>query len=72
VQQVPGSNFFCFVEWLAELWQATVAENKGQVALKVEQLGGSHPSSLGGKEQHSMFVKKESWYEMIMQEALEA
>jgi hypothetical protein len=42
-----------------------VAENKERVAPEVEQLRGSQPSSLGGKEQLSKSVK-ESWYEMTM------
>jgi hypothetical protein len=42
-----------------------VAENKEQVASKVEQLKGSQPSGSGGKEQPSKSVK-ESWYEMAM------
>jgi hypothetical protein len=41
-----------------------VAENKKQVALKVEQLKGSQPSGSSAKEQPSKSVKKESWYEM--------
>jgi hypothetical protein len=49
-----------------------VAENKEQVAPKVEQLKGSlrgsQPSGSSGKEQHSKSVK-ESWYEMAMQDA---
>jgi hypothetical protein len=48
-----------------------VTENKEQVALKVEQLRGSQPSGSGGKEQPSKSVKKESWYEMTMQDAQE-
>jgi hypothetical protein len=47
-----------------------VAENKEQVAPKVEQLRGSQPSGSGGKEQPSKSVK-ESWYEMAMQDAQE-
>jgi hypothetical protein len=48
-----------------------VAENREQVALKVEQLRGSQPSGSGGKEKPSKSVKKESWYEMAMQDAQE-
>ena len=48
-----------------------VAENKEQVALKVEQLRSSRPLGSGGKEQPSKSVKKESWYKMIMQDAQE-
>jgi hypothetical protein len=47
-----------------------VAENKEQVVLKLEKLRGIQPSSSGGKEQPSKFVK-ESWYEMTMQDAHE-
>jgi hypothetical protein len=43
-----------------------VAENKEAVAPKVEQLRGSQPSGLGGKEHPSKSVKKESWYEMAI------
>jgi hypothetical protein len=48
-----------------------VAKNKEQVASKDEQLRGSQPSSSGGKEQPSNSVKKESWYEITMQDAQE-
>jgi hypothetical protein len=43
----------------------TIAENKEQVAPKVEQLKGSQPSGLDGKQQPSNFFK-ELWYEMAM------
>jgi hypothetical protein len=46
-----------------------VAENMGQVATKVEQIRGSQPSSSGGKEKPSKFVKKESWYKMSIHDA---
>jgi hypothetical protein len=46
-----------------------VAENKEQVASKVEQLRGSQPLGLCGKEQPSKFVEKDSWYKMTMQDA---
>jgi hypothetical protein len=48
-----------------------VAENKEQVAPKVEQLRGNQPSGSGGKDQPSKSVKKESWYKMAMHDALE-
>jgi hypothetical protein len=43
-----------------------VVENKEQVALKVEQLRGHEPSSLGGKDQPFNSIEKNSWYEMAM------
>jgi hypothetical protein len=45
-----------------------VEEKKEQVAPKFEHLRGNQPSSSGGKEQPSKFVK-ESWYEMTTQDA---
>jgi hypothetical protein len=48
-----------------------VAENKEQVAPKVEQLRGRQPSNSGGKEKPSKFVKEESWYKMTIQNAQE-
>jgi hypothetical protein len=46
-----------------------VTEDKEQVAPKVENLRRSQPSGLGGKDQPSNFVKKESQYKMVMQDA---
>ena len=43
-----------------------VTENKEKVALKVEQLRGSYPLGLGGKEHPSKLFKKDSWYDMDM------
>jgi hypothetical protein len=49
-----------------------VTKDKEQGALKVEQLRGSQPSGSSGKEQPSKSVqKKQSWYEMTMQDAQE-
>jgi hypothetical protein len=46
-----------------------VAENREKVSLKVEYLRGSHPSSSGGKEKPSKYFKKDSRYEMAMEDA---
>jgi hypothetical protein len=46
-----------------------VAEDKEQVAPKVEQLKGSQISGLGRREESSKTVKKVSWVEMTMQDA---
>jgi hypothetical protein len=46
-----------------------VVEKKEQVAPNIEQLRGSQPSSLGGKEQPSKSVRQKSWYGMAMQDA---
>jgi hypothetical protein len=54
---------------MREISSSIVTENREQVAPKVEQLRGSQPSGSGGKEQPSKSVKKESWYEMAMQDA---
>jgi hypothetical protein len=43
-----------------------VAENKEQVAPKVENLRGSQPSGSSGKEKPSKSIENESWYEMSM------
>jgi hypothetical protein len=48
-----------------------VTESKEQVTPKVEKLGGIQPSGSGGKEQPSMSIKKESWYDLTMQDAQE-
>jgi len=39
--------------------------------LKVENFIGIQPSSSGGKEHPSNFVRKDSWHEMAMQDAQE-
>jgi hypothetical protein len=54
-------------QWQVAEWQ----KNREQVALKVEQLRGSQPSGSVGKEKPSKSIKKESWYEMAMQDAQE-
>jgi hypothetical protein len=51
--------------------RSTVAENKEQVAPNIEQLRASQPLGSGRKEQPSNSVKKQSWYEMAMQDAQE-
>jgi hypothetical protein len=43
-----------------------VTKKKEKVALKVEQIRGSHPSGSSGKEYPSKSVKKESWYKIAM------
>jgi hypothetical protein len=43
-----------------------VAEDREQVALKVEQLRGIQPSSSYGREESSKTIKKVSWVEMAM------
>jgi hypothetical protein len=49
----------------------TMTKSMEQVAPKVEQLRGSQPLGSSGKEQPSKTIKKESWYEMVMQDAKE-
>jgi hypothetical protein len=48
-----------------------VAENREKVALKFEQLRGSQPLGSGGKEKPSKSIKKDSWYDMSIQDAQE-
>jgi hypothetical protein len=48
-----------------------VTENKEQVAPKVQQLKGSQPLGSEGEEHPSKFVKKDSWYDMAMQDSQE-
>jgi hypothetical protein len=68
---VRESNLYRLKNQLMQTMASSkVAENKEQVALKVEQLSGSHPLGSSGKEQPSKFVK-ESWYKMAMQDAQE-
>jgi hypothetical protein len=46
-----------------------VIENEEQVTLKVEKLKGTQLLGSGEKEHPSKSIKKESWYEMAMQDA---
>jgi hypothetical protein len=66
----PGSQHF-LLSGLRAITSNIVTKEKELVTLKVEQLRGSHPSSLGGKEKPSKSVKKESWYKMTMHDSQE-
>jgi len=48
-----------------------VTKNMEQVAPKVEKIRGSQPLGSGGKKHPSKAFKKESWYDMAIQNSQE-
>jgi hypothetical protein len=56
---------------MRSIYNIIVTKNMEQVAMKVEKLKGSQISGSCEKEKPSKSFKKESWYEMGMQDAQE-